>query len=153
MDWKKIILICAVLGISCFITSVGDTGIVDDYDNDTWVNTWFTSHGYLPKAAPVYGTISNGGVVEHPYVVPSGKTRIDVSLEWNRANTQNELTMKIVTPTLDTYGPFSDIQDGRVDGKISISTMNNIRAGVWNVIVLGTSVSGTQSYTLVFNAI
>lgn len=153
MDWKKIIFICAVLCVSCFITSGSAAGIVDDSDNNIWINTLFTSQGHLSKAAPVYGTISNGGVVEHPYVVPSGKTRIDVSLEWNRASSQNELTMKIVTPTLDTYGPFSDSQDGRVDGKISISTMNNIRAGIWNVIVLGTSVSGTQSYTLVFNAI
>ena len=103
------------------------------------------------KAPPLYDTITQGEWKSHSYLLPAGKTRIEIALSWG--NTQNTLYMLIKKPDESSYGPYYDSFDGVANGVIPLAISGNLAAGLWTISINGASVSGTQPYTLQFHAV
>mgnify|MGYP003295116441 CR=1 FL=1 len=152
MDWKKIILICAVFCMVLFVSSVTASSLSTSQEKFV-ITPWYDYNEQIQRAAPIYGTITDGDVVEHVYSIPSGKTSLEVSLEWNRGLFQNDLSMRLISPSNVAYGPFDDSFEGIVNGVIPVTSQGAISSGTWKVLIYGTSVVGTQTYTLRVNAL
>ncbi|HJJ52901.1 MAG TPA: hypothetical protein O0X66_00130, partial [Methanocorpusculum sp.] len=103
------------------------------------------------KAPPLYDTITQGEWKSHSYLLPTGKTRIEIALSWG--NTQNTLYMVITKQDGSSYGPYYDSFDGITNGVIPLAINGNIAECQWTIYINGASVSGTQPYTLHFNAV
>jgi hypothetical protein len=61
--------------------------------------------------------------------------------------------MLIKKPDGSSYGPYYDSFDGITNGVIPLTINGNLAEGLWTVSINGASVSGTQPYTLKFNAV
>lgn len=105
----------------------------------------------IEKAPPVGGTVTQGETDYYTHYVSSSDTKLELSLTWDHS-AGNDLDLIIVPPHGSaTY--IQDQHDGRIDGKISVQTGLQPDADTcWRVGVAGTTVTGTQQYTLIINS-
>lgn len=103
------------------------------------------------RAAPVYGTVSQGETKRHAYT-PGNEQTLEISLQWDRSS-GNDLDLYIKPPN-NPPTRMQDGVDGRLDGKISLKTSLTSETinRPWTFEVTGAQVSGTQSYTLIINS-
>ena len=105
----------------------------------------------VSKAPPVQGSVTQGETDSHIYT-PGNEQTLEVSLTWDRS-TGNDLDLYVTLPNGEA-NLIHDEVDGRADGKISIRTsltMSTINQP-WGFDVIGSQVSGTQSYILIINS-
>lgn len=149
MIWK-ISLICTVLLIAlCTVTA----GAVDLPKTEIKYITVSLDEYSTLKAAPVTGTIRQGETCVHTYQVPSGKSKLEVHLEWT-AGTANDLSLRICDPDQQTLGPYNDQFDGRSDHNIRVGVSKNpLPTGQWRVEIYGSLANGDETFTGTLNAI
>ncbi|SNQ59633.1 peptidase domain-containing protein [Candidatus Methanoperedens nitratireducens] len=94
----------------------------------------------------VYATITQGQTNWHTKEVKDFITTLNVDLNWG--NSGNSLRLKIYSPDGYVFGPYFDIDDGSINGRINryINNPNGIAKGTWYYEVYGYSVSGTEDY-------
>ncbi len=150
MKWKILILGVLALAALC-IVPVSAAELLDRSTNEI-ITPWY-EYVNGPKAIdPVYGSVTQGATQSITCDIPSGKTKLETVLRWG--NSQNSLTLKIISPTGVVYGPYSDNFDGITNGVIPVRIQaNSLPQGIWTFEVNGESVSGTQSFTLSMNAV
>jgi hypothetical protein len=73
-------------------------------------------------------------------------TAFNFDLKWN--NPADDLRLMIYTPDGHVLGPYTDVSDGRTDGRINmeIDNQNGVADGTWLFKVTGMSVSGKDEY-------
>lgn len=145
----QILFIGMLLLTACCVMPAGAADFSDNAAKYT-ITPWYKFTDGC-KALPLYDTITQGEWKSHTYSLPAGKSRIEIALSWG--NTQNTLSMKIYKPDGSFYGPYYDSFDGIANGVIPLTINGNIAAGQWTISINGASVSGTQLYTLQFNAV
>ena len=98
--------------------------------------------------ASVYATITQSNTNWHTKDVATFITSLNVDLNWG--NSGNSLRLTIYSPDGYVFGPYFDIDDGSINGRINryINNPNGIAKGTWYYEVYGYSVSGTQSYSI-----
>lgn len=66
--------------------------------------------------------------------LPDGVPRQWIDLSWNNLNNSHLVT---IYPPEETLGPFQNIDDGKLDGRIylEISSNSNLTPGTWHYIV------------------
>lgn len=96
----------------------------------------------------VYDTITQGETNWHTKTVSSYITTLNVDLNWG--NSANSLRLRLYSPDGAVFGPYYDIDDGVIDGRINIDIYNpnGIARGTWYAEVYGYQVTGTQSYSI-----
>ncbi len=96
----------------------------------------------------VYATITQGQTNWHTKDVTTFITTLNVDLNWG--NPSNSLRLRIYSPDGCVFGPYFDIDDGSINGRINryINNPNGIAKGTWRYEVYGYSVVGTQSYSI-----
>lgn len=104
------------------------------------------------KAAPNYGSVTQGERDTYTHYVDVTDTLFELSLEWDK-NTGNILQL-IVYPPSGTPIYLKDEDDGSTNGKIAARTSlpGNTVGATWKVIVEGVQITGSQSYTLIVNS-
>jgi hypothetical protein len=93
-------------------------------------------------------TISQGQYKWHYNNVNYYTTSLNFYLYWG--NPSNSLRLRILTPDQCVLGPFYDPFDGSYNGAVgvTVSRSGGVAQGEWDMEVYGSSVSGTQSYTM-----
>ena len=96
----------------------------------------------------VNAAITQGQTNWHTKDVATFITSLNVDLNWG--NSGNSLRLTIYSPDGYVFGPYFDINDGSINGRINryINNPNGIAKGTWYYEVYGYSVSGTQSYSI-----
>lgn len=121
-------------------------------DSGYFITSVFPDENIItPFAAPVYGTITDGEEEKVRYIVPSGKTRLEISLIWSNSN--NDLKLLLTQPNGVDYPILSDYVDGYTDAEITIQLNGNVPTGNWEVTIIGNNVNGSENYSLYFNAV
>lgn len=139
-----IVILCALI-----VTPSSAYGISD---SDYRMNPLqLSENSIIPFAAPVYGTITQGEEIQKIYVVPSGKTRLEINLLWENPN--NDLRLYLTQPNGVSYPIFSDSIDGYIDAEILIHLNGNIYPGNWQVTIVGSRINVSEEYELYFNSI
>ena len=151
MDWKKIIIICAVFCMISLISPTAATSLHATTDVSVFT-PWIEENGYSVKALPVTGSVSDGGTKSYSYFIPSSAERLEISLNWNRGVSDNSLSLRMYD-TSTVYGPFYDSYEGTINGVIPIMSASFKKGCTWTFEVYGDDVSGTQMFTLTVNAI
>lgn len=95
--------------------------------------------------------ITQGEEIQKIYVVPSGKTRLEINLLWENPN--NDLRLYLTQPNGVSYPIFSDSIDGYIDAEILIHLNRNIYPGNWQVTIVGSRINVSEEYELYFNSI
>lgn len=95
--------------------------------------------------------ITQGEEIQKIYVVPSGKTRLEINLLWENPN--NDLRLYLTQPNGVSYPIFSDSIDGYIDAEILIHLNGNIYPGNWKVTIVGSRINVSEEYELYFNSI
>lgn len=95
--------------------------------------------------------ITQGEEIQKIYVVPSGKTRLEINLLWENPN--NDLRLYLTQPNGVSYPIFSDSIDGYIDAEILIHLNGNIYPGNWQVTIVGSRINVSEEYELYFNSI
>lgn len=95
--------------------------------------------------------ITQGEEIQKKYVVPSGKTRLEINLLWENPN--NDLRLYLTQPNGVSYPIFSDSIDGYIDAEILIHLNGNIYPGNWQVTIVGSRINVSEEYELYFNSI
>ena len=95
--------------------------------------------------------ITQGEGIQKIYVVPSGKTRLEINLLWENPN--NDLRLYLTQPNGVSYPIFSDSIDGYIDAEILIHLNGNIYPGNWQVTIVGSRINVSEEYELYFNSI
>ncbi|MBU4220265.1 MAG: peptidase domain-containing protein [Euryarchaeota archaeon] len=92
----------------------------------------------------VNATITQGQTNWHTKDVTTFITTLNVDLNWG--NPGNSLRLTIYSPDGYVFGPYFDIDDGSINGRINryINNPNSIAKGTWYYEVYGYSVSGTE---------
>ena len=110
---------------------------------------------------PVYGskgsatgTIGQGDRESYSYAVQPGDTEMDIQLSWS--STSNNLALTFTSPSGVTYGAYDDYYDSSVPNArfgIHVESAGAVLPyGTWIFDVLGKSVSGTETFTLIINS-
>jgi len=96
----------------------------------------------------VNATITQGQTNWHTKDVTTFITTLNVDLNWG--NPGNSLRLTIYSPDGYVFGPYFDIDDGSINGRINryINNPNGIAKGTWYYEVYGYSVSGTEDYSI-----
>jgi hypothetical protein len=96
----------------------------------------------------VNAEITQGQTNWHTKDVSTFITSLNVDLNWGTPG--NSLRLTIYSPDGYVFGPYFDISDGSINGRINryINNPNGIAKGTWYYEVYGYSVSGTQSYSI-----
>ena len=150
MKWKTLIFGVLALAVFC-IVPVSAAELLDRSTHEV-TTPWYEYTSNSRAIDPVEGSVSQGATQSITCDIPSGKTKLESVLRWS--NSQNSLTLKIISPTGVVYGPYSDNFDGIRNGVIPVRIQtNSLPQGIWTFEVKGESVSGTQSFTLSMNAV
>ena len=110
---------------------------------------------------PVYGqkgsatgTIVQGQMKTYSYAIQSGDTEMDIQLSWG--STSNNLALMFTSPNGYVFGPYDDYYESTTpNARISIhveAAVGTLQSGTWLFDVLGKSVSGSETFTLIVNA-
>ncbi|MDE2518304.1 MAG: hypothetical protein O0X93_03000 [Methanocorpusculum sp.] len=113
-----------------------------------------------PLVLPIYetkssltGAIVSGQTKTYTYVVPSGDTQMDVQLSWKSSS--NSLALSLTSPSGRTYGEYNDnYESSTPNARIPVhleASSGTLPSGTWTISVIGKSVSGSESFTLVVN--
>lgn len=104
--------------------------------------------GEGPGIDTVYATITQGQTNWHTKDVTTFITTLNVDLNWGTPT--NSLRLTIYSPDGYVFGPYFDIDDGSINGRINryINNPNGIAKGTWHYEVYGYSVSGTEDYSI-----
>ncbi len=96
----------------------------------------------------VNATITQGQTNWHTKDVTTFITTLNVDLNWGTPS--NSLRLTIYSPDGYVFGPYFDIDDGSINGRINryINNPNGIAKGTWHYEVYGYSVSGTEDYSI-----
>ena len=90
----------------------------------------------------------------YSYAIQSGDTEMDIQLSWG--STSNNLALMFTSPTGRTYGPYDDYYDASTPNArfgIHVESAGAVLPyGTWIFDVMGKSVSGTETFTLVINS-
>ncbi len=89
--------------------------------------------------------IQQGETDYHSTYVPPGSSTLFVNLDW--FNSQQSLTLKIISPGGSTYAYYHDIDlDGSENAQIH-TWISSPGSGTWQFQVYGELVRGTQDYS------
>lgn len=110
---------------------------------------------------PVYGskgsatgTIVQGQMSSYSYAIQSGDTEMDIQLSWG--STSNNLALMFTSPTGRIYGPYDDYYESTTPNArfgIHVESAGAVLPyGTWIFDVMGKSVSGTETFTLIINS-
>ena len=108
---------------------------------------------YGPKSSTT-GTIIHGQMNSYSYAVQPGDSEMDIQLSWG--STSNNLALMFTSPSGVIYGAYDDYYDSSTpNARFGIhieSTVGAMPHGTWIFDVLGKSVTGTETYTLIINS-
>ena len=146
-----------LLAIVCLIAfcmvpaSAATVDAADTVDDDLVISA-LEIPVYGPKSSAT-GTIIQGQVKTYSYPIQSGDTEMDIQLSWG--STSNNLALMFTSPTGRIYGAYDDYYESSTpNARIGIH-VESARAvlpyGTWTFDVLGKSVSGTETFTLIVN--
>lgn len=147
----SLLIAAALLFVPC-AAATGDAGSV----STIVVSPAGDSNGIVELANAVRsigGRIYPGETDVINKYIPSGKTRINVNLDWSghQHSGTDSVSLTIYPPDGSTLGAYQDSVDGRTDEKISLvfSDSSSLPAGTWRFYVYGDSVpAGGDAYTL-----
>jgi hypothetical protein len=90
--------------------------------------------------------ISMGQTNWHQAQVSGMSTAFNFDLKWN--DPDDDLRLTVYTPDGHVLGPYTDVSDGKTDGRINMEINNEdgVADGTWLFKVTGTGVSGKDEY-------
>jgi hypothetical protein len=121
-----------------FLTFNGEI-IVQDNNSVQFGTTALSDEGYNNE-------ITMGQTLWHQAQVSGMKTAFNFDLKWN--NLADNLRLMVYTPDGHVLGPYTDVSDGKTDGRINmeIDNQGGVADGTWLFKVTGTGVSGKDEY-------
>ncbi len=136
----------------CMVPAAASTADAADTVDDDLVISALDIPVYGPKSA-VTGTIVDKQMNTYSYSIQSGETEMDIQLSWG--STSNNLALMFTSPSGVTYGPYDDYYDSSTPNArfgIHVESAGAVLPyGTWIFDVLGKSVSGTETFTLIVN--
>jgi len=151
MGARRIISVSTLL-FSCLISVTGALAFAE-WDHNSGNSECFFSCAKSPSidhVVPVFisGTSRQGQASWHYRSLDKLCTSMEVELSWS--NKANSLLLRLYAPDGEVYGPFSDADDGAIDGSIHlvVSNPDGLPQGMWYFEVYGDKVQGIQSYTI-----
>lgn len=146
-----------LLAIVCLIAfcmvpaSAATVDAADTVDDDLVISA-LEIPVYGPKGSTP-GTIVNGQMKTYSYVVQQGETEMDIQVTWG--STSNNLALMFTAPDGGIYGPYDDYYESSIpNARLSIhveAATGTLLSGTWLFDVIGKSVSGTETFTLIVN--
>lgn len=108
---------------------------------------------YGPKGSAT-GTIVQGQMKTYSFEVTPGDTEMDIQLSWG--STANNLALMFTSPSGVTYGAYDDYAESSIPNArftIHVESAGAVLPhGTWIFDVLGKSVTGTETFTLIINS-
>lgn len=150
---KRLQLILGISAVLLFSLCIPGSAAAMETDNADYAITLWDEPSELTRAAPISGTVTDGEKKRFTYILNSGSSELDVVLSWDLSPNNNELALQITAPNGTTFGPYRDMYDTTKNGRIPVrlSSSSSLPSGSWIITVIGESVIGTQSFTLVIN--
>lgn len=147
-----------LLAIICLIAfcmvpaSAATVDAADTVDDDLIISA-LEIPVYGPKGSAT-GTIVQGQMKTYSYTIQSGDTEMDIQLSWG--STSNNLALMFTSPSGVIYGPYDDYAESPTPNSrftIHIESAGAVLPyGTWEFDVIGKSVSGTETFTLIINS-
>ena len=146
-----------LLAIICLIAfcmvpaSAATVDAADTVDDDLVISA-LEIPVYGPKGSTP-GTIVQGERKTYSYVVQPGETEMDIQVTWS--STSNNLGLYFTSPTGTIYGQYDDYAESSTpNARITVHVESAgavLPAGTWLYDIVGKSVSGTETFTLIVN--
>ncbi|HJJ99770.1 MAG TPA: hypothetical protein O0X30_04790 [Methanocorpusculum sp.] len=137
----------------CMVPAAASTIDAADTVDDDLVISALEIPVYGPKGSTP-GTIVNGQMKTYSFEVLSGESEMDIQLSWG--STLNNLALMFTSPNGYVFGPYDDYYESTTpNARISIhveAAVGTLQSGTWLFDVLGKSVSGSETFTLIVNA-
>ena len=144
-----LIILAVVLSVSCIVpgAAVSPSSPVIDFEIINPEDMTGSS-----KAAPNYGSVTQGERDPYTHYVERTDTLFEVSLQWDK--TSNNVLQMIVYPPSGSPIYLKDEDDGSINGRIAARTAlpGDAVGATWRVTVEGLQVEGSQPYTLIINS-
>lgn len=147
-----------LLAIICLIAfcmvpaSAATVEAADTVDNDLVISA-LEIPVYGPKGSAT-GTIVQGQMKTYSYAIQSGDTEMDIQLSWG--STSNNLALMFTSPTGRIYGPYDDYSESPTPNArftIHVESAGAVLPyGTWEFDVMGKSVTGSETFTLIINS-
>ena len=80
---------------------------------------------------------------------------MDVTISWNLPPKYNSLSLKIFDPNGSIVSEFTDLYESSIPNgiiPIKIRGMPDLTVGEWRFSVIGSDVSGTQTFNIIINS-
>ncbi|HJK04642.1 MAG TPA: PPC domain-containing protein [Methanocorpusculum sp.] len=137
----------------CMVPAAAATGDAADTVDDDLVISALEIPVYGQKGSAT-GTIVQGQMKTYSFEVTPGDTEMDIQLSWG--STSNNLALMFTSPTGRTYGAYDDYYDSATPNArfgIHVESAGAVLPhGTWIFDVLGKSVTGTETFTLIINS-
>lgn len=147
-----LLAIVCVIAFCMVPASAATVNAADTVDDDLIISA-LEIPVYGPKSSTT-GTIIDRQMKSYSYAIQSGDTEMDIQLSWG--STSNNLALMFTSPTGRTYGPYDDYYDASTPNArfgIHVESAGAVLPyGTWIFDVMGKSVSGTETFTLVINS-
>ena len=147
-----LLAIVCVIAFCMVPASAATVNAADTVDDDLIISA-LEIPVYGPKSSTT-GTIIDRQMKSYSYAIQSGDTEMDIQLSWG--STSNNLALMFTSPTGRTYGPYDDYYDASTPNArfgIHVESAGAVLPyGTWIFDVMGKSVSGTETFTLIINS-
>ena len=137
----------------CMVPAAASTADAADTVDDDLVISALDIPVYGPKGSAT-GTIVQGQMKTYSFNVEPGDSEIDILLSWGSST--NNLGLYFTSPSGVIYGEYNDYYESSTpNAKVPIhveSTVGTLPIGKWLFDVMGTTVSGSETFTLIVNS-
>ena len=137
----------------CMVPAAAATVDAADTVDDDLVISALEIPVYGPKSSTT-GSIVQGERKTYSYVIQPGNTVLDMQVTWGSAS--NNLGLYFTSPTGTIYGEYDDYYDSSTPNAqfgIHVESAGAVLpAGKWLFDVVGKSVSGSETFTLIINS-
>ena len=137
----------------CMVPAAASTVDAADTADDDLVISALDIPVYGPKGSAT-GTIVQGQMKTYSYQIQSAETEMDIQLSWG--STSNNLALMFTSPSGVIYGAYDDYYDSSIPNArfgIHVESAGAVLPyGTWEFDVMGKSVTGTETFTLIINS-
>ena len=152
---KGFAFLLAIICLIAFCMVPASAATVDAADtvNDDLIISALEIPVYGSKSSAT-GLIVSGQIKTYTYVVQPGDSEMDIQVYWG--STANNLGLYFTSPSGVTYGEYDDYyESSSPNALVSVhieSAVNALPHGTWTFDVLGKTVSGSETFTLIINS-
>ena len=154
MKWRYVVGVFLLLCICVFPASAADGFGVEKLESEYLILP-LNMGDFIEQRSSIYSSVTHGDSRSLYYLVSSGTTELDVTLSWNLPPKYNSLSLKIFDPNGSIVSEFTDLYESSIPNgiiPIKIRGMPDLTVGEWRFSVIGSDVSGTQTFNIIINS-